>query len=68
LCNLLFYWGVGLPLGAVLCFRFGWGAVGLWVGLSTGLILIGSVLLMVWHRTVMELRSSVLAERSSQPA
>jgi MATE family multidrug resistance protein len=44
------YWLVGLPLGATLCFAFGWGAAGLWVGLSLALILIGSILALVWHR------------------
>ena len=58
LCNLLFYWFVGLPLGWLLCFRAGWGAPGLWAGLSVGLILIGSVLLVVWRMTAGELRGS----------
>jgi MATE family multidrug resistance protein len=43
------YWGVGLPVAYLLCFRFGWGAPGIWVGLSAALILIGSALLAVWH-------------------
>jgi multidrug resistance protein, MATE family len=50
LCHLVYYWAVGLPLGAYLCFRAGWGAVGLWTGLCVALILIGSTLLYVWHR------------------
>jgi len=32
LCHLFFYWCVGLPVGAYLCFRMGWGAAGLWAG------------------------------------
>jgi MATE family multidrug resistance protein len=44
------YWLIGLPVGAYLCFWQGWGAAGLWAGLSVGLILIGSVLLYVWRR------------------
>jgi MATE family multidrug resistance protein len=52
LCHLLAYWLIGLPLGYFLCFRRGWGAAGLWVGLCVALILIGSVLLLVWHRRV----------------
>jgi MATE family multidrug resistance protein len=51
-CNLFFYWFIGLPLGMWLCFRAGWGAAGLWTGLCCGLILIGSVLLLVWRETV----------------
>lgn len=60
LCNLVFYWFVGLPLGALLCFRFGWGAAGLWTGLCFGIILIGSALIAVWGRTVAELRQVTL--------
>jgi len=56
LCNLCFYWFIGLPLGTLLCFRAGWGAAGLWTGLSVALILIGSVLLLVWRHTAAELR------------
>jgi MATE family multidrug resistance protein len=66
LCNLVFYWFIGLPLGAVLCFRFGWGAPGLWVGLCFGLILIGSALLAVWRQTVTELRRTPLPRSSPQ--
>jgi multidrug resistance protein, MATE family len=59
LCHLLAYWIIGLPLGAWLCFRHGWGVIGLWVGLSLALILIGIVLLLVWRRTVRGLRSEI---------
>jgi multidrug resistance protein, MATE family len=54
-CHFLAYWVIGLPLGAWLCFRRGWGAVGLWSGLSLALILIGVVLLFVWRRAVQRL-------------
>ena len=40
-----------LPLGVWLCFAKGWGAAGLWTGLSLGLILIGIALTLVWRRT-----------------
>ncbi len=55
LCHFLAYWIIGLPLGAWLCFRRGLGAIGLWIGLSLALILIGVVLLLVWRRTVAKL-------------
>jgi MATE family multidrug resistance protein len=58
LCHFTAYWLVGLPLGAYLCFWRGWGALGLWVGLSLALILIGCVLLFVWQRKVRRLRES----------
>ena len=51
-CHLLAYWVIGLPLGFFLCFGLGWGAVGLWIGLSLALILIGSVLTLAWYRKV----------------
>ena len=50
LCHLFFYWFIGLPLGAYLCFRVGWGAPGMWAGLCVALILIGSALLYFWRR------------------
>jgi MATE family multidrug resistance protein len=50
LCHLIAYWVIGLPLGSWLCFRLGWGAFGLWAGLSLALILIGVVLLLTWRR------------------
>src|SRR5262249_45067307 len=50
LCHFTAYWIIGLPLGAWLCFRRGWGAFGIWSGLSLALILIGIVLLIVWRR------------------
>jgi MATE family multidrug resistance protein len=50
LANLVAYWFIGLPVGYLLCFRMGWGAVGVWIGLCVGLILIGSVLLIAWNR------------------
>ncbi|MDP9340051.1 MAG: MATE family efflux transporter [Acidobacteriota bacterium] len=50
LCHLIAYWIIGLPLGYYLCFHRGWGAFGLWAGLSLALILIGIVLLAVWRR------------------
>jgi MATE family multidrug resistance protein len=52
LCHFTAYWVIGLPLGAWLCFRRGMGALGLWLGLSLALILIGIVLLVVWRRKV----------------
>jgi len=50
LANLVGHWAIGLPLAYVLCFQRGWGVQGLWAGLALGLVLIGSLLLIVWHR------------------
>ena len=57
-CHFTAYWIIGLPLGSWLCFRKGWGAFGLWSGLSLALILIGIVLLFAWRRTVRRLAMS----------
>jgi MATE family multidrug resistance protein len=48
--NLVGHWMIGLPLAYALCFWYGWGAQGLWMGLASGLIVTGSVLVVVWHR------------------
>ena len=47
--NLVGHWMLGLPIGYALCFRAGWGVVGLWVGLSVGLVAIGLTLVMTWR-------------------
>ena len=48
--NVIGHWVFGLPVGWALCFRYGWGVVGLWVGLSIGLIFVAVVLTAAWHR------------------
>ena len=50
LCHLAGYWMIGLPIGSALCFSSGWGAGGLWTGLTVGLILIGIFLTWFWSR------------------
>jgi multidrug resistance protein, MATE family len=64
--NLLAHWLFGLPVGYTLCFGLGIGVIGLWVGLSTGLIIAGIVLLYVWQRRIGSVqltgRTSVLTE------
>jgi MATE family multidrug resistance protein len=52
LANLFGYWVIGLPLGALLCFRWRLGAPGMWSGLCVALVMIGSVLAVVWYRTI----------------
>ena len=50
--NLAAHWLFGLPVGYNLCFNFGWGVIGLWIGLSTGLIIAGVVLVWFWNRRI----------------
>jgi MATE family multidrug resistance protein len=52
LWNLAGHWVIGLPLGYALCFAAGLGVIGLWWGLSTGLIICGIALLIVWSRRI----------------
>lgn len=42
------YWGIGLPLGALLAFRFGFAGSGIWIGLFTGLAVVAVLLLYRW--------------------
>jgi len=58
LWNLVGHWAVGLPLGYLLCFRWGLGVVGLWWGLSLGLVICGVALLFVWIREAAALHTS----------
>ncbi|CCV10116.1 putative multidrug resistance protein norM [Mesorhizobium sp. STM 4661] len=44
------YWGVGLPLGVLLAFRFGLNGVGIWIGLSLGLAVVAALLMARWLR------------------
>jgi MATE family multidrug resistance protein len=52
LWNLAGHWFVGLPVGYALCFVAGIGVVGLWWGLSSGLIICGVALLAAWSRRI----------------
>jgi MATE family multidrug resistance protein len=64
LWNLAGHWFIGLPLGYALCFVLGFGVVGLWWGLSTGLMICGVALLLVWSRRV---RSGRLGHEPAVP-
>ena len=56
LVNLVGHWLLGLPVGYVLCFTLGMGVLGLWIGLSTGLIVCGIILTWVWSRRIAHYR------------
>ena len=55
LANLVGHWLIGLPAAAFAAFVLGWGVIGLWIGLSVGLTLVGLVLIVVWQRRLGEL-------------
>ncbi|MGE3843265.1 MAG: MATE family efflux transporter [Vicinamibacterales bacterium] len=70
LWNLAGHWLGGLPAGWALCFIAGWGVTGLWVGLSIGLIAVGTALLVVWHyraRRLLQGGGSVVVAVSLSP-
>jgi len=52
LVHLAGYWAVGMPVAYGLCFPLGWGAPGIWVGLSAALVLIGAALAVFWRRAI----------------
>jgi MATE family multidrug resistance protein len=47
--HLIGYWAIGMPIAYILCFTYGWGAYGIWIGLSVAIILIGAVLAAAWR-------------------
>jgi MATE family multidrug resistance protein len=52
LVHLVGYWAVGMPVTYGLCFWLGWGAPGIWVGLTSALVLIGAALAAFWAHAV----------------
>ncbi len=42
--NLVSYWFLGLPIGAWLALREGWGLIGIWFGLALGLGIVATLL------------------------
>jgi multidrug resistance protein, MATE family len=55
IANFVAYWLMGLPIGYVLCFTLGWGALGIWIGLCGGLMIIGPAMLVAWHKRMQSL-------------
>lgn len=68
LANLIGYWVIGLPLGALLCFKLKLGAVGMWAGLCLALVVIGLGLLFVWRQVIRQLLVEKPAAAQFQPA
>jgi len=61
LLNLAGHWMIGLPVGYLLCFAIGWGVVGLWIGIATGLILVGSFVTAIWWGRTRTLAAALAA-------
>ena len=47
--NFIAHYLIGLPLGSSLCFIFGMGLTGLWIGVATGLFTVAVINLWFWH-------------------
>jgi MATE family multidrug resistance protein len=56
--NVIGHWLFGLPVGYALCYWYAWGVIGLWVGLSIGLIFTALVLTFVWWKRSVRLLES----------
>jgi MATE family multidrug resistance protein len=65
--NLAAHWLLGLPVSYGLCFVLGWGVWGLWIGLSLGLIVTGTILLWVWTIKIAEYRTRGIQAPSPRP-
>ncbi|WP_033075059.1 MATE family efflux transporter [Sphingopyxis sp. MWB1] len=44
------YWVIGIGVGAWLAFELGWGGVGIWTGLATGLSIVAVLMIIRWMR------------------
>lgn len=53
------YWGVGLPLGALLAFPFGMEGVGIWLGLAAGLAAVAILMTLRWIRHLKHVRKQM---------
>ena len=62
LANVVAHWVLGLPLGYALCFWWGWGVTGLWLGLYVGLAIVGIALTGVWIARARALRDTAAVE------
>ncbi len=60
LWHLASHWFIGLPLGYWLCFILGLDVIGLWWGLSLGLVVCGISLSVVWARRIRQFQSAVV--------
>lgn len=65
--NVVGHWMFGLPAGYALCFTFGWGVAGLWIGLSIGLVFVAITLTAVWARRTRHLTLPGDAHAPSMP-
>lgn len=60
LWHLAAHWFIGLPLGYWLCFLMGFDVIGLWWGLSLGLVVCGIALSVVWTRRIHQFEGAIV--------
>lgn len=48
--NLVGHYGVSIPCGLLFCFSLQWGLSGLWLGLTSGLIVTAGMIVFFWRR------------------
>jgi MATE family multidrug resistance protein len=44
------YWAIGLPISVLLGFAFGWGGIGIWIGLAAGLLAVAIPMVLRFRR------------------
>ena len=44
------YWGFGMSLSLLFAFRLGYGGIGIWIGLASGLVAVACVMMLRWTR------------------
>jgi len=60
--TLVAHWAIGLPIGYVMAFPMGWGVLGIWMGLASGLVAAGAMLLVAWAWRVRRLLRSPMTD------
>jgi MATE family multidrug resistance protein len=66
LMSLVSYWVIALPLSYVLAFPLGLDAIGVWIGLFTGLTVAAALLTTRFFRRIRRLRQAAVLSLASQ--
>ena len=62
------HWGLGLPVGYLLAIPGRFGIVGIWIGLTTGLVVAGVLLVVAWKRQVVLIRKGAVRVDAGEEA
>lgn len=66
LIGLCGYWLVGMPTAVILAFAFGFGAIGIWCGILTGITIVACMLFWRWRRLMQPHRRSDIGVPSAE--